>query len=317
MVKPWISPLRWTPPPIVAAAEPAGTHVTRVIEVGHAPEDVLVDHDGTIITGLDDGRILRVDAQTHVVTELCRIDGRPFGIEHHPQGGFVVCGGTDLLWWRDGSVTTLASGFVFCNNAAVAADGTIYFTDSTTKFGKDEWKGDLLEHRPTGRLLRYRDGEVETLLGGLAFANGVALTADEKTVIVAETGAYRLNAYDIESDTSTFFVESLPGFPDNIARGDDGLIWVALASPRDKTLDFLLPRPPVVRQIVWQLPDFLQPQPQQTIHVRAYRESGELVHDLSGSDPRFGMVTGVRRVGDEIWLGSLTSSSIACLQLSP
>lgn len=316
MFKPWISPLRWTPPPAPADPAPTGTHVTRVIEVGHGPEDVLVDHDGTIITGLDDGRILRVHPDSHVVTELCRTGGRPFGIEHHPDGGYVVCDSSGLLLLRDGSITTLATEFGFCNNAAVTADGTIYFTDSTSKFGTYEWKGDLMEHRPTGRLLRYRDGEVEELLGGLAFANGVALTSDEKTVIVAETGTYRLNAYDIASGVSTFFAEALPGFPDNIARGEDGLIWVTIASPRDAVLDFLLPRSPILRQIGWQLPDFLLPQPQQTIHVRAYTESGDLIHDLSGSDPRFGMVTGVRQHGNEVWLGSLNSDSIACLQLA-
>jgi sugar lactone lactonase YvrE len=64
----------------------------------------------------------------------------------------------------------------FCNNAEIAADGTVWFTDSSTLFGIDGWKDDLVQHTRTGRLLRLgEDGEVEVVLEGLAFANGVAL----------------------------------------------------------------------------------------------------------------------------------------------
>ena len=79
---------------------------------------------------------------------------------------------------------------VFCNNAAVASNGDIWFSDSSTVYPIDQWKADFVEHTETGRLLcRRADGSVEVHLDGLAFANGVALAADESFVCVAETGA--------------------------------------------------------------------------------------------------------------------------------
>ena len=65
---------------------------------------------------------------------------------------------------------------VFCNNAAVASNGDIWFSDSSTVYPIAKWKADFVENTRTGRLLcRRADGTVEVHLDGLAFANGVAL----------------------------------------------------------------------------------------------------------------------------------------------
>jgi hypothetical protein len=40
-------------------------------------------------------------------------------------------------------------------------------------------------------------------------------------------------------------------FPDNLTAGPGGLIWIAMASPRDAMLDFLLPRAPWLRALIW------------------------------------------------------------------
>ena len=78
----------------------------------------------------------------------------------------------------------------FCNNAAIGADGTVWFSDSSTKFGIEQWKDDFVQDTRTGRLARLgADGTPEVVIDGLAFANGVALAADESYVAVAETGA--------------------------------------------------------------------------------------------------------------------------------
>ena len=80
------------------------------------------------------------------------------------------------------TLATEADGrpLLVCNNAAVAADGTIYFSDSSAVHPLSRWRADLVEDTRTGRLLRRNpDGSIDTLLEGLAFANGVALSADE------------------------------------------------------------------------------------------------------------------------------------------
>jgi hypothetical protein len=111
------------------------------------------------------------------------------------------------------------------------------------------------------------------------------------------------------------FVANLPGFPDNVSTGSDGLFWVAIGSPRDASLDRLLPLRPALRKVVWALPDRLQPRPQHTVWVQAYDSDGRLVHDLQAPGERFGFVTGVRERDGVVAMGSLTGSGVALLSL--
>ena len=327
MSRPTIDPARWTPPAPGPDGTPSPPACLRVVETpGHGTEDVLVRSDGQIVTGVADGRILAIDPVTGCATQLADTEGRPLGIEHHPAGGYVVCDAHRglLRLQGDGTIDVLVDGFegeyfVFCNNAAVAMDGTIYFTDSSTVFDIDHWKADLLEHRPTGRLFRREPhGPVTLLADGLAFANGVALAADESFVVVAETAGYALRRIWLTGERAGAiepFGPTLPGFPDNISTGEDGNIWVAIASPRDRALDRLLPLAPWLRKIVWRLPDRVQPQPKPLIRIQAYAPDGSLVHDTAGRHPGFGMPTGVRQTGGKVWMGSLERSTIAVYDL--
>ena len=156
MTKPSVDPARWTPPVPAPSGRPTSPTGLRVVETsGHGTEDVVVLADGTVVTGVVDGRLLAIDPATGDETVIGDTGGRPLGIEVHPDGGLVVCDAhRGLLHVDEGVVTTLADGFDgvpfrFCNNAAVGRDGTIWFTDSSTKFGIDHWPGDLIEHRPT------------------------------------------------------------------------------------------------------------------------------------------------------------------------
>ena len=322
MARTRISPVVWQPPTAPARARQTRSDVPlpplRVLDVlGRGPEDVLVDDAGRVLTGVADGRILRLDPDGRQVEVLADTGGRPLGLEWLPDGALLVCDARrGLLRVADGVVEPLVTGLAFCNNAAVAPDGTVYFTDSTDRIGIDAWKGELLQHSGTGRLLRRGlAAETTVLLDGLEFANGVALTPDGTSVVVAETAAYRLTRYSLVDGTAEVFADNLPGFPDNISTGSDGLIWVSLASPRDAMLDRLLPLAPVLRRAVWALPDRLQPQEQHTVWVRAYGPDGSLVHDLQAPAERFGFVTGVREAGGRVWLGSLTGNCVAAFDL--
>jgi sugar lactone lactonase YvrE len=272
-----------------------------------------------VLCGVSDGRILRLTPDGRRVEVIANTGGRPLGLEWLPDGGLLVCDarlGLLRVTLTTGAVETLVDGFAFCNNAAVAADGTIYFSDSTDRIGIDHWKGELLQHSGSGRLLRRGLGaETSVLLDGLEFANGVALSADGSFVVVAETGAYRLRRWSVADGSESVFVDNLPGFPDNVSTGTDGLIWVAIGSPRDASLDRLLPMNPLLRKVVWTLPDRLQPQPQHTCWVQAYDSSGRLVHDLQAPGERFGFVTGVREKDGRVALGSLTGGHVALFSL--
>src|SRR3954471_12524452 len=70
--------------------DPGSTY--RLIDLpGQGPEDVVVDGNGFVLTGLNDGRILRVDADTGRVEVLVSTDGRPLGLEVLPDGRILIC----------------------------------------------------------------------------------------------------------------------------------------------------------------------------------------------------------------------------------
>lgn len=328
MRPPRISPVRWQPPKAPARARRKTSRVplppVTVYELGtEGPEDVLIDPtDGSVLTGVMDGRILRLHPSDGRVEQVAEPGGRPLGLEWLPDGRLLACvanRGLLAIQLADGQVEVLADAAAgqpirFCNNAAVDDDGTIWFSDSSARFGIEWWRADILEHGGTGRLLRRDpDGTVEVVAEGLDFPNGVT-RADER-VYLASTGSYDLQSVDAEG-TRTTVLGNLPGFPDNLAMGTDGLIWMALASPRNPAVDLLAPLPGVLRQLVWALPEAVQPKPDPQIWVVAIDpDSGLVVHDLQGSHPDFGVTTGVREHHGTVWLGSLVGTTLACFEL--
>jgi sugar lactone lactonase YvrE len=331
-----LRPARWQPP---AASERAARRAgARAFELevialpATSSEDVLVDEQGRVLTAVDDGRILRVSADGHQISTIATTGGRGLGLEFHPDGGLVVCDVQRglLRVWPDeadpaGSRVEVLVGDIdgvpmrFCNNSAVAADGTIYFTDSSRHFGVAEYKADLLEHAGTGRLLCYRpDGTVTVLLDGLDFPNGVALAADGTFLLFAQTGSYRIERLWLSGPRHGErepFVDNLPGFPDNLALGSDGLFWVALPSTRNRLLDALLPRHPVLRRAAWALPEALQPREARTVFAQAFDGDGRLVHDLQQPNRDFYMCSGVRERDGVVWFGSLVCSAVGRTRL--
>lgn len=306
-----------------------------VVEVpGNGAEDVLVatagPHEGSVFTGTEDGAVLRVSHDGRRVTRVGHTGGRPLGLEELPDGRLLVCDAHRGLLALDpatGAVETLLTDvdgvpMRFCNNAAVAPDGAVYFSDSSTRHGIAEWKHDFVRLTRTGRLLRRDpDGTVTVLLDGLAFANGVALAADASWVAVAETAArtvVRLWLTGPRAGERDLLAEDLPGYPDNIARGSDGLVWLALASPRDPVVERLQRAPLWVRRAATSLPEAVQPAPKRVVHVRAVDAEGRVVHDLDVDDPAarqaFHMVTGVREHEGAVWLGSLHEAAVARLR---
>ena len=134
---------------------------------GTRPEDIVFDAAGRLYAGVEDGRIWRWPAtypESGSAELFADTHGRPLGLEIDPRdGSLIVCDAYRGLLKADetGHVTVLADTYAgrrlkFTNNAAVAADGTVYFSDSSTRFHIERYKQDLLEHRPNGRVFRYR-----------------------------------------------------------------------------------------------------------------------------------------------------------------
>jgi sugar lactone lactonase YvrE len=307
-----------------------GLSGVRLVPIGgEAPEDVLVDADGRVYAGLSDGRIVRLPAAGSPVQTVARTPGRPLGLEFLTPGELVVCAsaaGLLAVSVADGRVRTLVDRVEgrplgACNNAAVDSDGTIYFSDSSTRFAVPQWRADLVQRTRTGRLLRRDpDGRVTTLLGGLDFANGVALAADGSYVAVAETGARRVQRFWLRgpgAGSSDVLVDDLPGYPDNISRGSDGLVWIALPSPRTAVLDAVQRLPSPARALARRIPQRLQPSPAPTVAVMAVDDAGRVVQHLSGEVPGFSLLTGVREVAGRLWFGSLSGEHVATVVRPP
>lgn len=328
MTRPRISPQRWQPPKtrgLVGDFTP-NAHLAglRRIDVpGVGPEDVAFDALGTMFTGLEDGRIIaRADGEQSW-REIANTRGRPLGIEVDRSGRLIVCDAVRGLLRVDptiGSVDVLVDHIgneplIVANNASVAQDGTVYFSQSSNRYALEHLKADLLEHGSRGRLLRYtRNGETDVLLHSLSFANGVCLASDESYLLVAETSAYRIRKYWLTGERAgqtEVIIDNLPGFPDNISRGSDGRFWIALPSERNVLLDSLLSRPGFLRKLLWAMPDSLQPDASRITFVIAIDGDGNVVANLQGDGSAFHYVTGVRERAGTLYLGSLMETAIA------
>jgi sugar lactone lactonase YvrE len=324
MTRRLISARRWTPP----SAEPdtGGTGalvITRRLATGgHGPEDVVFDVEGRIVTGTNDGRILRLDPTTGETTVVGRTGGRPLGVQPCDDGSVLVCDHDRglLRVAPDGTVEVLVdrvdgAPLTFASNVVQGPDGTIWFTTSTSRWDVDDHLGDVFEHSGTGRLVRRDpDGTVATVLSGLDFANGLVLAPDASYLLLAETSGYRVQRYWLtgpRAGTAECLVENLPGFPDNMSLGSDGLLWVAIAAPRNALLDRLLPLPGFLRLLVWNLPETVKPAATPIAWVLAYDLAGRLVHDLRLSDGSYGFVTAVAEQAGTLVISSLHESDVA------
>lgn len=302
---------------------------TRLIVVsGQKPEDVAVLSTGELVTGLDDGRVVAVHPESGQTRTLVNTGGRPLGLEVTADDRVIICD-TELgllQFEPDRQVlTTLAERFAgeplrFCNNASVARDGTIYFSQSSRRYGLEDWKRDLIDGIGTGRLFRRSpSGELTLLADRLWFTNGVTLTADESSLIYAQSGAMNLTRLWLKGDKAGQhepFFAALEGFPDNLCTDHTGLIWVALASAKDRRFALIQRLPERSRRIIGWLQQLLPIHPKGTVWAQAYDQSGKLVHDVHFQHPEFQLVTGMRRVGDCLYLSSLEGGCLLAVNLS-
>lgn len=264
----------------------------------------MFDREGRVFTGLTDGSVVALDPSTGEHTVLANTGGRPLGLQPCPDGSVLVCDHDQglLRIGTDGSVELLVgevegAPLRFATNVVRALDGTIWFTTSTTQWDLDNYLGDILEHSCTGRLIRCDpDGIVTVLLRDLKFGNGLVLAPDESYLLVAETAGYRISRYWLTgplAGTTEPFADNLPGMPDNMSLGSDGLVWVSLPAPRNALLDRLLPLPGFLRTVVWNLPDLIKPKPESIAWVMAFNLDGRCVHDLRSADVDYNFVTAV------------------------
>jgi sugar lactone lactonase YvrE len=303
------------------------------VELGPArtgPEDAAIDAEGRLYVSVRNGEILRFPPGGGSPEVFAHTGGVPLGLEVGPDGTLWVADAYRGLLSIDpqGAVSLrcdTAGGVPirYADDVDIAADGSVYFTDASTKFGARAFGGtfpasvlDAIEHGRHGRLLRFdpRTDTVTIVRAGLAFANGLAIDRERGVLYLAETGLNRLLRVDISKGPGgppQVLIDGLPGFPDNIALGREGRIWIGLVAPRNAVLDATASLP-ALRAAAQRLPAVLRPKPASYGHLIAVSDSGQVLHDLQHPD-RYTHVTGALETTDALYITSLTEAALGRL----
>jgi sugar lactone lactonase YvrE len=161
---------------------------------------------------------------------VATLEAMPGGLGFLPDGTPLVVSQNDFRILRiesDGTLKQHADLSAYCRGAAndmfVDASGRAY----VGHHGFDFFGG--AERQLSSLVLVETDGTVREVAGELVFPNGIAASPDGKTLVVAESFANRLTAFDIADDGSLdnrrVFAELGDHTPDGICADRGGGIW--------------------------------------------------------------------------------------------
>jgi sugar lactone lactonase YvrE len=329
----WIDPVAWTPSPdpgwtgVFSADHSRGVEFTRM-DIGPGPEDIAAGPDGLLYTGLADGRIVRFAPDGTRVEDFAQTGGRPLGLQFDALGRLVVADFDRglLRIAPDGTVDLLTDhagdeAIRFADDLDIAADGTIWFSDLTTRL-PDDLHLDCWEGRASGRLLAFEPGSAATTVraANLHYPNGVALGPAEQYILVCEMIASRVVRIWLRGPRAgerEVFLSELPACTDNLSYDGDGLFWIALVGSRSRAFERFA-RAPFIRRAMMRVPGLPIPHPMPWRRSRRYDgcaiavdTTGVVrasVHDPAG---RYGAVTSVNRYGEYVFIGSIEMESVA------
>lgn len=357
-----VQPVAWVAPPAPGYQGPHAVnqklaqlqHLDLAGDVG--PEHVVVREENgqawvwmaVAVGDSQRGRIVRMLPDGTSREVVFDSGGRPLGFDFDADGHLIVA---DPMWGEHGALlrvkgrgpgarTEIVADRIggdplrYVDAVVVAADGRIYFTDATRRFAAKDWGGtfqasvfDIVEHQSTGRLLEHDPATKRTrvVMNGLCFPNGVALTADQQHVLVAETGEYRVwkvstQAHGLDARTlaaapnaqARVLMANLPGYPDNLMRGLNGRLWVGLTKPRGAFVDDNAGRP-WMRALAMRLPKALWPVPPAYGHVFAFDEAGKVLVDLQDPSGAYPETTAVTEAGGKLYIQSLHARTLGVL----
>jgi sugar lactone lactonase YvrE len=193
--------------------------------------------EGTLwFSDIWDDRVARV-TEDGAVTTVARID-QPSGLGWLPDGRLLVVAMAKRAVMRleaSGDLVVHADLTPFadwpCNDMLVDDDGIGY----VGHFGWDRQHG-TTEPRAASVLRVLPDGAVDVVADDMYFPNGMALTTDRATLLVAESSASRVTALDRRPDGSLTNRRTFANFagyeghepvrPDGICLDVDGALWL-------------------------------------------------------------------------------------------
>ena len=200
-------------------------------------------HDGRLyFSDFFTHRVLAVDTKGNMET-IVETPQQPSGLGWSPDGSMLIVSMNDqkLLSFSNGELSEVADlsqlATNFCNDMVVDKKGNAYVGN----FGFDLHAGEPI--KPTNLIL-VRPGEEPCVVAeNVFFPNGTVITPDDKTLIVGETFASCLTAFDINEDGTLAnrrvwadlrsIEEGYTPVPDGICLDAEGAIWVASPSTND------------------------------------------------------------------------------------
>lgn len=136
-----------------------------------------------------------------VADKIVQVEHQPSGLGWLPDGRMLVVSMTDRKILRledNGELVVHADIWEHCtghaNDMVVAPNGNAYIGN----FGFDLMGG--ADHKEASLILVRPDGSSQIVAEGLAFANGMVISADQKTLIVNELFGNRISQFDIKEE---------------------------------------------------------------------------------------------------------------------
>ena len=160
---------------------------------------------------------------------ITRIQSFPFCIDFLPDGRLLVVSARDQLLLRmepDGSLVTHANLTSLSdhpwNEIVVDGRGNAYLNNIGFDFPGGEFATGIIA-------LVTPDGSTRQVADGVAFPNGMVVTPDNATLILAESYGKRLTAFDIAADgglsNRRVWADLGDGVPDGICLDAENAIW--------------------------------------------------------------------------------------------
>jgi sugar lactone lactonase YvrE len=150
----------------------------------------------------------------------------PFSIDWLPDGRLLIASASDRPLLRreaDGEFVPHAPLSRGWNEIVVDRRGNAYINGA----GFDLLAGEAFA--PGIIAVVAPDGSAHQVADGIAFPNGMAITPDNRTLIVADSYAKRLTAFDIEEDGNQsnrrVWADLGDGVPDGICLDAEGAVW--------------------------------------------------------------------------------------------
>lgn len=162
---------------------------------------------------------------------IARVAGTPMGLGFLPDDRLLIVSMRDGLLLRrenDGSLVTHADLSTLSrypwSDMVVDGRGNAYIGNLGFNFPGGEFSPGIL-------VLVTPDGEARQVADGCAFANGMVVTPDNSTLILAESYGHRLTAFDIDASGSLsnrrVWADLGNGFPDGICLDAENAVWYA------------------------------------------------------------------------------------------